>query len=327
MKEYYLTDIDNLKGWYKNKFKIVNRYCTLMLKGVDKITRNNIMSNIYDEFLLAQNENISVKEIIGDDIEKYCQSKCSDIPKRYKYKDILTIIKYWACVLLIFEGSILITNYNKLNLLSIKSNINTLVISSILCMFIVYIYNYINKEKLKIKLIIPTILFIVVTSILLISNFKYNIQIPVVFEIIISLLVLLVYKIIYRKNSISKKEYIHACYKQELRDSIDEYHKISRRKNSITEKDYIDKKIIECKKGIKYSKIYLILPIIFSIIPISFNILSTSISDSIIYFIILLIIEYIIFIPVYTELNRSNKILLEKYKYFKDNNVSVNKWK
>jgi DNA-binding ferritin-like protein (Dps family) len=325
-----LTEVDNLKGWYKNKFEIINRYCTLLLEGVDRVTKSNIMTGILDEFVKGQEDNIPVKAIIGDDIEKYCYSKCNNIPRRYRYKDIFKMFMYWALVLLIFDGSEILFNLDR-NLLSIKTNIHSMVVSLLFCVYIIYIYRGIDKKISKINIFISTIFLLLGVTTCIFIAFNYNVQIPIIVEVFISLIICLSYVICYRKSNISRLEYINVTITNELKNSKKELVKINeknKRKNRdlLTEEDYLDMKINSSIKALKVCKIDLLFPILFSLIPVCFTLLNNNLVDSILYFIILLTIEYIIFIPVYSNSRKINKLLIEKYTYFKESKTPINKW-
>lgn len=330
MNDGYLTNVDNLKGWYKNKFNIIDRYCTVLLEGVDKVTKFNIMSNILDEFLKGQEDNIPVKEIIGNDIENYCYSKCNNIPKRYKYKDLFKILVYWALVLLIFDGSEILFSLDK-NLLSIKTNIHSLLVSLLFCIYIIYIYRGINKKISKLNIIISTSILLISVGTSIFITFNNNILIPIIYEVFLSLIICLSYVVCYRKSTISRLEYINISVTNELKNSKKELNKINeknKKKNRdlLTEEEYLDMKINSSIKALKVCKIDLLFPILFSIIPGCFTLLNNNIVDSLLYFLILLIIEYIIFIPVYSNSRRINKLLIEKYNYFKESKTPINSW-
>ena len=326
-----------LKGKYKKKYEEVDSYCTLLLDNIDSNIRNDIMMDIYELFEDAQNKQLSIDDIIGDDVEKFCTKACSNLPRKYKIKYIYQLFKYCSLVILIFNCLDLAFNYNN-NILSIKTDISCFIVPMFICGLIAIFYSKINNKiskKRKIGLfskILPIICIIITCILSFISTIYFNIEVPILIIIGLSILIILSYEIMYRKDKKINSEYLCTAARQELSNSSESLKKLNKKyhrrgKNKITELEYIDIELKKINKSLKFNKFNLIVPLIFSIIATSFNVFSGNLIDSLLFFLIILIIEYIIFIPMYINTTKYNTMLLEKYSYFKENEIPIKKWK
>lgn len=72
MKADYILLQDRLKGEYKDAFQKVQMYSTSNLIGED--TESELMMELLDHMLMAQEEGKPVSTIVGDDIEDSVRS-------------------------------------------------------------------------------------------------------------------------------------------------------------------------------------------------------------------------------------------------------------
>lgn len=322
-----------LKGKYKKRYEEVEAYCTLLLENIDSEIRNDIMVDIFELFEDAQNKQLSIDDIIGNDIEKFCTKACNNLPRKYKIKYIYQLFKYCSLVILIFNCLDLAFNYNN-SILEVKTDISCFIVPIFICGIIAIFFSKINKKR-KIGIItkILPIVCIIITCILsFISSIYLNIEVPTVLVIGLSVLIILSYEITYRKDKKINSEYIYTAAKQELLNSSESLKKLNKKyhrrgKNKITELEYIDIELEKINKSLKYNKFNLIVPLIFSLVASSFNVFNGNIIDALLFFFIILIIEYMIFIPMYINTTKYNRMLLEKYSYFKENEIPIKKWK
>lgn len=322
-----------LKGKYKKRYEEVEAYCTLLLENIDSEIRNDIMVDIFELFEDAQNKQLSIDDIIGNDIEKFCTKACNNLPRKYKIKYIYQLFKYCSLVILIFNCLDLAFNYNN-SILEVKTDISCFIVPIFICGIIAIFFSKINKKR-KIGIItkILPIVCIIITCILsFISSIYLNIEVPTVLIIGLSVLIILSYEITYRKDKKINSEYIYTAAKQELLNSSESLKKLNKKyhrrgKNKITELEYIDIELEKINKSLKYNKFNLIVPLIFSLVASSFNVFNGNIIDALLFFFIILIIEYMIFIPMYINTTKYNRMLLEKYSYFKENEIPIKKWK
>lgn len=68
--------IDKLKPEYKSVFKQISDY--VMTANMDEVRNEEILSEVLDTFLSAQNEGKAVKQIIGCDLKIFCEQLCSE---------------------------------------------------------------------------------------------------------------------------------------------------------------------------------------------------------------------------------------------------------
>lgn len=68
----YIWYTDKLKGEYKETFDKVEIYASV--RNIDADTQNDMLMELIDMFLMAQEEGKPVQKIIGSDIESFCNS-------------------------------------------------------------------------------------------------------------------------------------------------------------------------------------------------------------------------------------------------------------
>ena len=122
MRNNYVFHIDKLNGEYKNKFEQVDAYCNILLEDIDSNTSDEVMSNILDTFISAQNDNMPIERIIGNDITKFCEEACK-LPTKYKFKHMFEMFKNWSWILLVFGILECILEIRDKNFFDIKTNI------------------------------------------------------------------------------------------------------------------------------------------------------------------------------------------------------------
>lgn len=314
----------DLKGVYKSKYNKIKNNCIVLLDGIDNQVRDNILNSILSKFLVAQNDGVKVEEIVGNNIDKYCEEVCSKLPIKYRFKYIFEIFKYWAYIMLLFNGFELIFNHN--NILGIQTSLFGLIISVIVCLIIIQVYNLINKNNIFFSIVDIILLCITAYA----SYLFFNILIPTYIIVIITILVIITYNLLYFKDKFSSNniDIIISQYLKRSRTNLNDINKLnkSRGKKKINEKQYLDNEIYIAKKNIRINNIKLLLPFVFSILPSIITLFHNNIFDTLFFFIVLLIIECVIFIPIFNNNYKYNKKLLKKYNYFKEKNIPMNKW-
>lgn len=347
MKNSYALHIDKLEGEYKNKFEQVDTYCSILLDGIDSKTRNDVMSNILDTFISAQNDNLEVEKIIGNDLTKFCEEACK-LPIKYKFKRMFELLKYWAIILLVFGLLDTFIEIRKTNFFDIKTDIGGFILTISICIILVDIYLLINKvnvkndiKKNKISKKTKTISFILIVLCIIISvlvGLMVELLIPNWIVLLVSLVIVISYKICFRKEIKEEKkdnetvDFSDLVLEEVLKQSKEKYTKQNEKRSKkgkelISEEEYLSKQIKQAKNGLKIAKIYLFFPIgsaILFTIPVA---LTSKLFDTLIYFVILLIVESIIFIPLSKYIKKMNTKSLKKYTYFKQNNVLLSEWK
>lgn len=100
MKADYILLQDRLKGEYKDAFQKVQMYSTSNLIGED--TESELMMELLDHMLMAQEEGKPVSTIVGDDIEGFCEIFFSEYKLGNRFVDFLKTLYRLACIMLVF---------------------------------------------------------------------------------------------------------------------------------------------------------------------------------------------------------------------------------
>lgn len=102
MKESYTLYKCNLNQFYRPVFEQIEAYvCT---QSVDEQTREERLGELLDIFLSAQSEGKPVHKIIGNDIDRFCKSFCSDFNIKNRIKYVMKPLSFVAWLL--FASSI-----------------------------------------------------------------------------------------------------------------------------------------------------------------------------------------------------------------------------
>lgn len=100
MKQGYVLFEDKLKGEYKQVFKQVEMYSTSHLIGRD--TDSELLMELLDLLLEAQEANIPVTKIVGDNVETFCGNFFSEYKTSNRFLDMLKIIYQMAWIVFVF---------------------------------------------------------------------------------------------------------------------------------------------------------------------------------------------------------------------------------
>ena len=72
MKQGYILLEDRLHGEYKEAFSKVSLYSNTNLIGID--TDSELMMELLDSMLMAQSEGRPVTDVVGTDIQAFCEN-------------------------------------------------------------------------------------------------------------------------------------------------------------------------------------------------------------------------------------------------------------
>lgn len=100
MKADYILLQDRLKGEYKDAFQKVQMYSTSNLIGED--TESELMMELLDHMLMAQEEGKPVSTIVGDDIEGFCEIFFSEYKLGNRFVDFLKTLYRMACIFCLY---------------------------------------------------------------------------------------------------------------------------------------------------------------------------------------------------------------------------------
>lgn len=94
MRDSYMLYMDRLQGEYKDTFQKISTY--VLSKNVDKDTMETQMGELLDTFLLAQEEERPVEKIVGNNLETFCKTFCSQFGWQNLIMDLIDRWKIFA---------------------------------------------------------------------------------------------------------------------------------------------------------------------------------------------------------------------------------------
>lgn len=100
MKQGYVLLEDKLKGEYKQAFEQVELYSTTHLIGVD--TDSELMMELLDSLLEAQENGVPVSTIVGNDVESFCDNFFSEYRGSSRFLDMLQTFYHMAWLVFAF---------------------------------------------------------------------------------------------------------------------------------------------------------------------------------------------------------------------------------
>ena len=99
MKQAYILLEDKLHGEYKEAFSRVSLYSNTNLIGID--TDSELMMELLDSMLMAQSEGRPVTDVVGTDIQAFCENFFSEYKVKERFIDFLKSIYRISWILLI----------------------------------------------------------------------------------------------------------------------------------------------------------------------------------------------------------------------------------
>lgn len=102
MRDSYVLYMDKLKGEYKETFQKINIY--VVSQNVDADTSETQMGELLDTFLLAQEEGRSVAKIVGNNLESFCKTFCSQFGWKNLIMNLLDRWKIFAWLFVVLGG-------------------------------------------------------------------------------------------------------------------------------------------------------------------------------------------------------------------------------
>lgn len=112
MKDSYAFYKDKLSGEYKEVFAKTEMY--VLSQNVDDDTTEERLGELLDVFLSAEESGKPVEKIVGNDLESFCRSVCSDFSLKNRLLNFADYFKVIAWVLVISLFTDLICNINSL---------------------------------------------------------------------------------------------------------------------------------------------------------------------------------------------------------------------
>lgn len=340
MKNSYSYYTDKLEGKYKSTFCDIETYGWTV--DMDSILYEEKMSELLDIFINAQEENKEIDLIVGSDINSFCENFFSEVQKNSKIKEFFDTVKRMAWILVIFDGIDILLELSEEK--TATSDIGGFIFIFI-CTYAIsrliaiatrkFFYNKLKiKYKTRRTLIIATqIVCAVIIFMVAFINLRDVVVIPSYIEVGIAAVYLAIYYIFNYKRL--KKDKLERG-KAELIENIDisgeminKFDKLNKKrakkgKSPLTMDEFVAKEEKFTNKIPLINKMYLVLPIPFTIIGFVVTLISDgfeSDSDMAIFVVIMLGIEYLIMIAFY-KMESKIYVMRKKWQdsYYKANN-------
>ena len=142
--------IEKLNPEFKSSFKIISDY--VYSNNMDEIRNEEILSEVMDTFLEAQNNGKSVDQVTGD-LKSFCRQICSDIGFRSRLINFLELLQPLfivysiLCVMDVIDLIMKISDGETVDFLVYKGNDN--IIAYLIGCLIVIVSGYIGKAVMK----------------------------------------------------------------------------------------------------------------------------------------------------------------------------------
>lgn len=322
IEEMYSEYIDLLQDEYKDTFLRIDVYISSSNLVVDD--PNDIMEEVLDLLLSAQENNKSIEDIIGNDLENFCNQLIESRrqPLSEKIFSFLVWLRYIILGFGILEVINLIIDYSDHVHDPLLVNVEVGFLSSGILIGIIFgnIYNYMRRKfvfkykwftsKLDNILIAIIILALIIIIFLFPDNFSRFLIMPRYIFIPLSFVL---YVILSKKKEKEDKTEISDMVYNE---NIKRYRKLYEKENVEDVKEWYEKRY---NKEIKYQKIFTILLGLLLIGIILFQIYIDGLMEGMIFGSILFIIE----IPIYKFFKKGDRIRQSIYQDIKNKNTDI----
>lgn len=345
MKNSYSYYTDKLEGKYKSTFCDIETYGWTV--DMDGILYEEKMSELLDIFINAQEENKEIDLIVGKDINSFCENFFSEVPKTSRIKEFFDTVKRMAWILVIFDGIDFLLELSEEK--TATSDIGGLIFIFICTYAISRLIGittrkfFYNKLKVKYKtrrtlIIAAQIVCTVIIFMVAFINLRDVVVIPSYIEVGIAAVYLVIYYIFNYKRL--KKDKLERG-KAELIENIDisgemlnKFDKLNKKrakkgKTPLTMDEFVTKEEKFTNKIPLINKMYMVLPVPFTIIGFIVTLISDGFEsnlDMAIFVVIMLGIEYLVMIPFY-KMESKIYVMRKKWQdsYYKSNsNVEDN---
>ena len=230
MKADYILLQDRLKGEYKDAFQKVQMYSTSNLIGED--TESELMMELLDHMLMAQEEGKPVSTIVGDDIEGFCEIFFSEYKLGNRFVDFLKTLYRMAWIMLVFAILDLVIGDGALSSSDIGA-IGAIVLGGLsgsLSILIIYLLirplvkkRKVNATALNAIYIVLLLASVIITCVL--AN-RYSINVPAWVAVTLPTVYIVVYYIVnavtnYKKNERRRRKGQAPLSEEEFMEKLD----------------------------------------------------------------------------------------------------------
>lgn len=313
----YIWLTDKLEGEYKEAFDKVEIYANL--RNVDEDAQSDMMMELLDLFLTAQNEGKPVKKLIGPDLEKFCNSYFSSYTWNSYVRSIPKKIYRLSWIVLVIELILYFVSEEDFSLLHGTADISGYICGMLvggLCAFLcnllirpfVFRWKWLTSGRFSAFVLILTIGMIIAGVVLLDGR---ALEVPLFPVLVISGIYILVYIIIrsiwrYRSyGSIRKEKPVgERGFRSMIKELLDEmpeelvrqfHNKNAKRqkkgKEPMTPEEYMEflhKGNIQARRADWIGPLIVLLVVVGTIVQTA---LTSTLFDTLIFSVVLIIIE------------------------------------
>jgi DNA-binding ferritin-like protein (Dps family) len=323
--------MDQLQGEYREAFWTINTY--MEAKRIDEDALQERMGELLDVFLSAQEAGRPVTKIVGNDIERFCKNFCECFGWKNRilsYLDGLCwlawVIFIWSILAFVFQltepdgGG----NTDWMHLTA-EENIGGALLGAVLLFFLWGIVNetvqrvMFSTKKFSVNIItgIRTVLLLlsfVIFFLLAMTDSSVIYNPPSWICILICAGYLILYQIGNRKRIQERKTHkISFCsmvasesektFPEEMQKAFTKQNqkRVKRGKAPLSWEEFIEERRANCQKLRKWKWFYFVSPLIIAIfVTVCFAIGEESLFETVVFAIVLLAIEYPLFLFVWT---------------------------
>lgn len=322
MKDSYAFYKDKLNAEYKPVFEQVEMY--ILTQNIDESTTEGRLGDLLDTFLSAQDAGKPVQKIVGNNIEQFCKTFCSDFGIKNRILRILDWLKSiaWLFVVisvidmlwLVFDVADTgeIDLWHSVSSLNISMYFTSIILFSALFTITNIVIRSVMFKKKRIsmgilKAIICAEAFIGFCGIFMIITFsKVSLfDVPTWIVALISGIYLLIYYPMFgkriKRQKIKLSDLVQDDVQTELSDFMEKRFEKAKKKNlrkgkgELTLAAYLDDEEKSCNRSERLKLFYSVLPLAVTAIAYIITYLIDgfeTVTDSILFIIIILSVEY-----------------------------------
>lgn len=326
MKDSYAFYKDKLSGEYKEVFDKTEMY--VLSQNADNDTTEERLGELLDVFLSAEESGKPVEKIVGNDLEGFCRSVCSDFSLKNRLLDFADFFKVIAWVLFFSSLSNLMYSINSLlhgeglDLWSERGDFLlgyfasvfaswaiTAALNALTCRLMFRSKSFSVKKLTAIKLTATISTFLIVYVILINLNIGVRFYCPYWVILTCVTAYLLFYYFAIKKRSKRRKikftdlvsEEMRKDFPEEMEKKLEKARRksLKKGKGELSVEEFLDKEEKECGKSEKLKALYYCFPPVISVLVflmIYFTDGFVSVIDVIIFFVICLAVEYLIMV-------------------------------
>lgn len=291
MQNSYVLYTDKLEGEYKTTFRQIEIYVNA--NNIDGQSKEELLSNLLDTFLVAQDTKRPVEKIIGKNLEKFCKTICSGYgfkEQMIHFLEEIHILVYSVFIMSAVEVIIFFLDYLEgadVSFFAYQAEYNIMVL--LFVHFLDIFTGFITKRMMfkwkKTGMTFTRVLnglsivMIILALLLLWSETNY-VVLPVWICFVISGILALAYRIVTRENR-RKKQENQISFLELIGEGLNEnphltlgrekYFKQNRKRRKkglapLSQEEFLQAELKKCYRWDKKTSFYILFPFVLAII-------------------------------------------------------------